>query len=195
MKTSAYLIFASLTAAVCIQAAPNTMKLISRQEVAEAALSGNKALIETALKQKFDVNAANSDKRTALMFAAFNAQTDIVKMLIDAGADVNQQDAGGTSPLMFAASAPNGSAAVVLLLDAGAEINMIDSNEHFTALMWAAAEGQAENVKLLLERGADATLQDIDGDTAESFAAQAGHTAVVQILKKAAAPAESENEK
>ena len=87
---------------------------------------------------------------------------------------------------MFAASAPGGAAVIQLLLDAGAKINKVDTNEHFSALMWAAAEGQPENVKLLLAKGADLSLQDVDGDTAESFAAKAGHTAVAEILKAAA---------
>ncbi len=44
-----------------------------------------------------------------------------------------------------------------------------------TALMWAAAEGQTANVNLLIENKADASLQDIDGDTAESFAEKKTH--------------------
>ena len=63
---------------------------------------------------------------------------------------------------------------------------MVNNNEHFTALMWAAAEGQAENVNLLLKHQADTTLEDIDGDTAESFAAKKGYTEIVKILQDAA---------
>ena len=58
--------------------------------------------------------------------------------------------------------------------------------ENRTALMWAAAEGQIKNVKLLLKHKADVSLKDVDGDTAESFAAQKGHTAIVKILQEAA---------
>ena len=62
------------------------------------------------------------------------------------------------------------------------------------ALMWAAAEGQPENVKLLLSKGADLTLEDIDGDTAESFAAKASHTTCMEILKDAAGKDKTETE-
>lgn len=119
------------------------------------------------------------------MYAAFNGKTRVVKILIDAGADVNARDRTGSTTLMFAASGPFPDT-VALLLDRGAQINAIDGNEHFTPLMWAAAEGQAEVVALLLKRGADATLQDVDGDTAESFAAQKGHTAIIKIIQAAA---------
>jgi uncharacterized protein len=164
----------------------NTVEAISQQEIVEAALYGKAETIEKALKQGYGVNARDPENRTVLMYAAFNGQTKIVEMLIEAKADVNAQDKIGTSALMFAASAPKATETVQLLLDSGAKINMVDSNEHFSALMWAAAEGQAENVALLLKHKADASLKDIDGDTAESFAAKAGHTAVVKILQEAA---------
>ena len=158
---------------------------ISQQEVIEAALNGKVEAVKKALAQGYTVDSRDSENRTVLMYAAFNGHADIAKELIDAGADVNAQDAIGTSALMFAASAPSGAETVQLLIDAGAEINMIDNNEHFTALMWAAAEGQAENVKLLLKYKADAALKDVDGDTAESFAAKKGHSAIVKLLKDA----------
>ncbi len=157
---------------------------ISQQEVVEAVLAGKIEIVEKALEQGYKVDARASENRTALMYAAFNGHTNVVKKLIGAGADVNARDSTGSTALMFAASGPNANA-VKLLLDSGAKINMVDSNEHFTALMWAAAEGQAEVVTLLLKHKADATLKDVDGDTAESFAAQKGHTAVVKILQEA----------
>ncbi len=160
---------------------------IPPQEVVEAALNGKIETIEKALAQGYKVDTRDPGDRTALMYAAFNGQADIVKKLIAAGADVNARDKGGSTALMFAASGPFAET-VKLLLDNGAKIDTIDGNEHFTALMWAAAEGQAETVALLLKRGADASLRDIDGDTAESFAAQKNHTAVVKILQEASAP-------
>jgi len=157
---------------------------ISQQEVIEASLYGKIDVVEKALEQGFDLTSRDPENRTVLMYAAFNGQTAIVKKLIEAGSDVNAQDKLGSSALMFAASGPY-TETVQLLLDSGAQINMVDSNEHFSALMWAAAEGQAEVVKLLLENKADTTLEDVDNDTAESFAAKNNHTAVVKILQEA----------
>ena len=47
----------------------------------------------------------------------------------------------------------------------------------------AAAEGQTEVVWLLLSHGADPSLKDADGDTAESFAREKAHTAVLELLR------------
>jgi len=176
----------------CIQPAlgqtHSTTNVITQQEVVEAALYGKIDTVKKALEQGYKPDERDPENRTALMYAAFNGQTDIVKLLLAAGAEVNLQDNTGSSALMFAASGP-GTESVQVLLDAGAKINMTDNNEHFTALMWAAAEGQPKNVTLLLKNGADTTLQDVDGDTARSFAEKAGHTAVVKILDEFTAKA------
>lgn len=187
MTLSRTLLIAALIGTSCLNAlsSTNTVETIPQQELVEAALYGKADIVEKAIKQGIDINKGDAENRTVLMYAAFNGHSAIVKSLIAAGADVNAQDKTGTSALMFAASGTS-TETVQLLLDAGAKINMVDSNEHFSALMWAAAEGQPENVKLLLKNGADITLQDTDGDTAESFASKAGHTAVVEILKTAA---------
>ncbi|MDF7807440.1 ankyrin repeat domain-containing protein [Pontiellaceae bacterium B12219] len=183
MKATILLFLCSLLAAPFSRAQTNTTGTILEQEVIEAALYGKKAIVEQALKQGYDVNTADLEKRTALMFAAFNGQHEIAELLLKAGADVNAQDEIGTSALMFAASGPSPET-VELLLKNGAKINMVDNNEHFSALMWAAAEGQTENVKLLLAKGADLTLEDVDGDTAESFATKAGHYAAARAIKE-----------
>lgn len=153
--------------------------------VIEAALQGKAETVKKALAEGYKPDARDAQGRTALMYAAFNGHTAIVRMLINAGADVNARDKNGSTALMFAASGPFPQT-VQLLIDSGAQVNAIDSGEHWTPLMWAAAEGQAENVKLLLKNKADASLKDVDGDTAESFAAQKNHPEVVKILQAAA---------
>lgn len=178
------------TLSVNARTSTNQVELIPFQEVVEAALYGKSEIVNKALKQGLDVDARDAEKRTLIMYAAFNGRAEVVKNLITAGADINAQDKIGTSVLMFAASGPS-TPTVQILLDAGAKINVVDNNEHFSALMWAAAEGQPDNVKLLLKNGADLTLKDVDGDTAESFAAKAGHTACVEILKAAAEKSET----
>ena len=194
MKTVCMLALAALTGLAANAQTSNKVETVTQQEVAEAALYGKADVVKKAIAQGYKPDTRDPENRTALMFAAFNGQAEIVRLLIDAGADVNAQDRVGTSPLMFAASSPS-TETVTVLLEAGASINMVDNNEHFSALMWAAAEGQTENVKLLLKHKADTTLKDIDGDTAQSFAAKAGHMNVVKILQDAAPESEKAPEK
>ena len=156
------------------------------EEVFDAAFQGQWLPIQQAIEKGYQPDQADPGGRTALMLAAFNGHTQVVARLIAAGANPNATDQGGSTALMFASSGPFVET-VEVLLQSGAQINTVDGNEHFSALMWAAAEGQFQVVKVLLKHNADTSLQDIDGDTAESFARKAGHTAVADLIRETSA--------
>jgi ankyrin repeat protein len=153
-----------------------------QQEMQEAALEGNGAIVESLLKDGVNPNAQDQEGRTALMYASFNGHLEIVRNLIDQGAEVGIRDVSGRTALLYACTGPFPETAK-LLLENNADPNIQDAVESFTPLMHAAAEGQAEVVKVLLEYGADASMTDVDGETATMFAAQNGHTAVIELLK------------
>ena len=150
-----------------------------------AALNGDIQTVEAELAAGVDVNATNlnGQNQTALMLAAYNGHTKLVERLIDRGGKVNHLDTTGRTALMYCSSGPFPET-VQLLIAKGAKVNLVDNNEGWTALMFAAAEGLAPNVKLLLDNGADTTPKDIDGDTAASFAANNGHTAVAKMIEE-----------
>ena len=154
----------------------------SEELLRQAAYEGNEKNVEALLGMGVNVNAADSEGRTALVFAAFNGHSKILLKLLEAGANLELRDSMGRTPLMYGSTGPFPEA-VKILLDQGADPNAVDSDEHFTALMHAAAEGHLEVVKVLLANGADPHLKDIDGDDAASFARQSGHVEVAEFLK------------
>ena len=168
---------------VCIPlAAQMPVQLTSdEQALMEAAHSGRFDEVRRLVVEGTAVDVADPENRTPIMFAAFNGHTEVVAFLLDAGGEVDHKDLNGRTALMYAASGPFGET-VELLLENGAEINTQGSLEGFTALMTAAAEGQLEVVRLLLANEADRNLEDKDGDTAETFARQSGHSAVAELL-------------
>jgi hypothetical protein len=147
----------------------------------EDAFKGKAEAVRQAIEAGVDVNSADEELRTALLFASFNGHTSVVKLLPDSGALLGQRDGQGRTALMFAATGDNAEA-VELLLEAGAEVNAVDTNEGFTALMHAAAEGHADVVKVLLKYDADPAMRDADGDSVRDFATRNRHTDVVQLL-------------
>ncbi|MBL7016002.1 MAG: ankyrin repeat domain-containing protein [Kiritimatiellales bacterium] len=147
----------------------------------EAAFSGNTAAVSSALEKDMPADQKDANGNSALMAAAFNGQVESMKVLIDAGADVNLRINQGVTPLM-AACGPY-PAAVRLLLENGAEVNATDEIESFTALMYAAVEGLSPIVDILLEYGADPAMVDVDNDTAGNFARQRGFIALADKLQ------------
>ena len=95
--------------------------------------------------------------------AAFKECYDIVKLLIDNGADVNTQNEDGTSPLHVSAMKGYHDTAK-LLIENGADVNIKD-NDDWTPLRWAVCENKYDIVKLLIEFGADPFITDNDGKT------------------------------
>lgn len=63
-----------------------------------------------------DVNAADDNGRTALMYAAFDGELDVVRLLVRSGADVNACDAKGQSVLSYALAGGNERKKLIQLL-------------------------------------------------------------------------------
>ena len=111
------------------------------------------------------------DVSQELMDASDTGDTELVRGLLAAGADVHEYD---DYALRWASL--HGHAEVVkLLLDAGANIHAWDD----AALLWAVERGHAEVVKLLLKSGADVHAWD---DYAIPSAVENGHDEVAKIL-------------
>lgn len=85
--------------------------------------------VRASLDQGANVNAKDEDKSgyTALMSAAMNGLTDVAKVLLDKGADVNIKDNYGGTALEYAALFGNADI-VKLLLEKGANVNEKYSN-------------------------------------------------------------------
>jgi ankyrin repeat protein len=169
---------------VCFPAAAQTRdpQAVAERALTDACLNGNLEDAQRLVSAGISVNAQDADKRTPLMWAAFNGHTAVVDFLLGQGARLDAKDVNGRTALMYASSGPF-KETVEFLLKKGAAVNDQGKLEGFTALMTAAAEGQLDVVRVLLVYGADPKLVDVDGDTAQSFAEQNGHTAVVDLLK------------
>jgi len=117
---------------------------------------------------------------TTLIRAVIEGHTDIVKLLITVGADVNMQDKYSYTALIRAVI--EGYTDIVkLLIAASADINTIN-NKGNTTLIWAVMKGHKEIVKLLISAGADINIQNKDGDTALSIARKMGYTKIISLL-------------
>ncbi|MCO5044800.1 MAG: ankyrin repeat domain-containing protein [Kiritimatiellae bacterium] len=117
----------------------------------------------------------------SLYAAAVRGDVETTKKLIASGANVNERDKEGSTPLH--AAAYHGFADIMkLLLDAGAEI---DARDHygFTPLHAAAREGQLAATRLLVERGANIEAPEESGLNPLGVARLMGRADVVEYLE------------
>ncbi|KAJ6527956.1 ankyrin repeat-containing domain protein, partial [Mycena vulgaris] len=119
---------------------------------------------------------------TALYAAAFGGQTEMVRELLEKGADVNAQAGRDGNALCIAASGGH-SGIVRELLKRGADVNA-QAGRHGNALYRASSEGHTEIVQELLERGVDVNAQGGYLSTALQAASSRGCTDVVRELLK-----------
>lgn len=104
------------------------------------------------------VNRPDRSSRAPLHWASvsFSAQAaSVIRVLLDAGADIDARDSDGCTPLLLAASS-GPEATCLQLIRAGASVNAV-TNTGLSALSWALQNSRSTLVllKALLDKGAD----------------------------------------
>lgn len=137
------------------------------EDLIEACEKGNLKSAKYHLAKGARINArAHSGKtpgRTAIMWAAFRGKKELVKLLIDHGAEINAKD------------------------DWKGNMNRPDGTEGWTPLIFAADSDHEEVVKILIERGADVNVKTKSGLTALILAHIWRNEEMIHILKQAGA--------
>jgi ankyrin repeat protein len=127
-----------------------------------AADRGSLDVVKLLLARGADVNAKEArGGQSALMWAVAENHPDIVRALVEGGADVRARSSGGFTPLLFAAQQGDVDSARILL-DAGADVNE-GTPKDGSALLIAAATGHDDLTTFLVERGADPNAVDPKG--------------------------------
>jgi len=120
---------------------------------------------------------------SALMFASWNENGEILTKLLQRGADANHQDGDGDTALHWAAMRDSIRLAK-MLLDHGANPNLANKLGG-TPLMWAASYDREEITRFMLANGADPRLKDHNGLTAAAWAEKNKHTGLAKLLRAA----------
>jgi ankyrin repeat protein len=137
------------------------------------------------------LNRQDKNGETPLMKASFDGNTEMVKLLIENGSDVNHIANKGKSKskisALILATFKGNIEIVTLLLNAGADVNHTDSR-NMTALYNAAANNYKDIVELLIKKGADVNVQENRyKHSALMFAAARNYREIVTLLLNAGA--------
>ena len=171
----------------------------------DAIRDGDRAQVRHLLQRGANANARDEAGDTALMRAALYADVEMMRVLVESGADVRVPGQDGTAPLLrtthdidkmrflldrgapvddfamvAAASVPGSRDALELLFTHGGTAR--PAGPAYTALIAAAGAGYLEAVNCLLDHGADAKARTPTGFTALIGAALSGNAKVVAVL-------------
>jgi ankyrin repeat protein len=129
-----------------------------------------------------NVNAVDRDGHTPLIKAAKAGDVELVKDLLNRGAQLDAKSVKGKTALHYASA--NGHVEVVKqLISNGAEIDARDRDWH-TPLMLAAIYGCNHTIQALLTAGADPNAKTLSGNTAMIYAENNNHPLALALLKK-----------
>jgi ankyrin repeat protein len=123
----------------------------------EACSNGNLAGVKSILEQDLEIDIQNNLGWTPLVVAAFNQHHELVKFLLESGANVNHQSKKGTSVFMYAKTKVMESqdySILDFLINSGADINLRDVKNDWTVLTYVRQAGDSRMEEYLMKRGA-----------------------------------------
>eukprot|EP00439_Symbiodinium_sp_Y106_P027419 s2760_g3.t1 len=156
---------------------------------AEAEVARCTKVADLLLKARANVEKTDDMGKPALVYACEMGCTDLVKMLLEAGAEVNQSctkelgDTSRGSGALHRVAARGRPDIARMLLAARADVEKVDANG-WTPLFKAVRHAHSEMVQLLLDEGANKLKKDSSGESPASIAKVFGDEDIVRLLNK-----------
>ncbi|EHH17620.1 hypothetical protein EGK_14067, partial [Macaca mulatta] len=155
-----------------------------KEKFKKAMTIGDVSLVQELLDSGISVDSTFQYGWTPLMYAASVANAELVRVLLDRGANASFEKDKQT--ILITACSAHGSEeqilkCVELLLSRNADPN-VACRRLMTPIMYAARDGHTQVVALLVAHGAEVNTQDENGYTALTWAARQGHKNIVLKL-------------
>src|SRR5262249_52257961 len=151
------------------------------KDLATAIQAGASKQALEMIRSGADVNKAQGEGSTPLLWAVNRQDYDVAKALIEKKANPNATNEFGANPLTEAARL-NDDLLVIMLLDAGAKVDSANPDDE-TALMLAIKSGNLKMVQKLVDSGADVNrIEKFHNQTPLIYAAAGSHRDILKLL-------------
>ena len=174
--------FKLTVALLSLGAATLSTTAFAQQTLGDLIRAGQREAVLAAITSPdLDVNTPEADGSTALLWAVYKVDHDLVRALLKDGAKPNVTNRYGAAPLTEAVKLGDVDM-VRTLLDAKADPDSANQDGQ-TALMLAASIGSTKIAELLVSHGANVNaVENFRGQTALMWAAASDHPEIVDLL-------------
>jgi uncharacterized protein len=151
------------------------------KDLATAVQAGASKQALEMIRNGADVNQAQGEGSTPLIWAVNRQDYDVAKALLKKKANPNAVNEFGATPLTEAARL-NDDTLVIMLLDAGAKVDSANPDDE-TALMQAVKNGNLKMAAKLVDSGADVNrIEKFHNQTPLIYAAAGSHQDILKLL-------------
>jgi ankyrin repeat protein len=140
--------------------------------------------VQRLIADGVDVDELDAGGDAPLVMASYLGHTDIVRLLLEAGADVAAVDPGMKATALHAAAYAGRTEAARLLVAHGIDINRQGPKNGYTALHDAIWQGHVDTARVIIEAGANLALTTHGGETPLAFARAKGRREIVELIER-----------
>ena len=140
--------------------------------------------VKDLIDQGANINEADASGDSPLIMAAYQGYTEIVRLLLEAGADVTVVDPGMKATALHAAAYAGRSEAAKLLIDYHIDIDKQGPNNGYTALHDAIWQNNIDTAHIIIEGGAKLHIKSHSGQTPLEFALSRNRREIAAMIQQ-----------
>jgi ankyrin repeat protein len=150
----------------------------------DAVRANDAAAVKKLITQGVDVSELDANRDAPLVMAAYLGHTEIVRLLLEAGADVTAVDPSMQATALHAAAYAGRTAAAQLLIQHGIDVDKQGPKNGYTALHDAIWGNHVDTAKVIIDAGANLGLASHSGETPLQFARSQGRRDIAELIER-----------
>lgn len=156
--------------------------LVTSISLLAAVNDNNLELAKKLIASGADANQTDSYGNSLLIISAANGDSEMVRLLLNSGANIHAVDSSMKGTALHAASYLGYPAVMKVLIEYGIDLNAQGPYNGYSALHDAVVQNNIEGVKLLVDASAQLNTRSKYGDTPLELAMKCRRREIVSIL-------------